>query len=210
MDGGSTDSSLEIIKKWEPKLTGWYSHPDRGQAAAINEGIAKGSAPFVCWLNSDDYFYPGGLENLLRILKEKPEQPFAYGKCWTVSKTGKKLSRYLTQSFSPWLFANFCFIAQPATLIRRSAWEKAKGVNEDMEMAFDYDLWWRLYNTFGKPEYCKDFIAATRMHKDTKTANQLELHYQESIDVVRRHNGSVPLKWHVALPVMKLIRKFNK
>lgn len=52
LDGGSSDNSLEIIRKWELRLAGWRSHADDGQAAAINEGIAQGSAPYVCWLNS--------------------------------------------------------------------------------------------------------------------------------------------------------------
>ena len=60
LDGGSTDNSLDVIKKWERWLSGWRSHPDDGQSAAINEGIALGNAPFVCWLNSDDWFLPGG------------------------------------------------------------------------------------------------------------------------------------------------------
>jgi len=210
MDGGSSDNSVEIIKKWESKLAGWSSHPDSGQAAAINEGIAKGSAPFVCWLNSDDYFYPDGLKRLLQTLQEKPDRHLTYGKCWTVSETGKKLFPYLTRPFSPWLFANFCFIAQPATLFTRSAWEHLDGLNEQMQMAFDYDLWWRLYKEFGIPGYCKDFVAATRMHKETKTANQPDLHYRESIEVVNRNYGSIPFKWRAALPAMKLIRKLNK
>ena len=61
LDGGSTDNSVDVMRKWEQKLAGWRSHPDDGQAAAINEGIAQGSAPFVCWLNSDDWFLTGGL-----------------------------------------------------------------------------------------------------------------------------------------------------
>ncbi|MFP3520549.1 glycosyltransferase, partial [Pseudomonas sp. SIMBA_077] len=52
LDGGSTDNSVEIIRKWEHKLAGWRSYPDKGQAAAINEGILQGKAPYVCWLNS--------------------------------------------------------------------------------------------------------------------------------------------------------------
>jgi len=57
MDGGSTDNSLEVIRKWEHRLAGWRSHADGGQAAAINQGIALGHAPYVCWLNSDDWFF---------------------------------------------------------------------------------------------------------------------------------------------------------
>jgi len=63
MDGGSTDNSIEIIRKWEGQLAGWRSHKDGGQAAAINEGIALGRAPYVCWLNSDDWFCLLGLKS---------------------------------------------------------------------------------------------------------------------------------------------------
>ncbi|MBE9548548.1 MAG: glycosyltransferase [Proteobacteria bacterium] len=209
LDAGSTDNSLEIIKRWEPQLAGWRSQQDNGQAAAINEGIAQGTAPYVCWLNSDDFYYKNGLKNLLQALKQHPESPFVYARCWTVSGAGNKLIPYLTRGFTPWLFANFCFIAQPATLITRSAWEAAGGLDETMQMAFDYDLWWRLFKALGKPAYGKGFVAASRMHKDTKTANFTELHYRESIEVVSRNWGSVPLKWRVALPLIRTLRKLS-
>ena len=210
MDGGSSDVSLEIIKRWEPKLAGWRSRPDDGQAAAINEGIARGAAPYVCWLNSDDFYYENGLKNLLEILEKNPTFQVAYGRCWAVSRKGKKVVPYITLPFWPQLFANFCFIAQPATLITRPAWEHAGGLDKNMQMAFDYDMWWRLYKAYGKPAYCRQWVAATRMHKGTKTTNQTELHYRESIDVVKRNWGPVPFKWRAALPVMKMIRKLNK
>jgi glycosyltransferase involved in cell wall biosynthesis len=80
MDGGSTDNSVEIIKKWAAKLAGWRSHKDSGQSAAINEGISLGSAPYVCWLNSDDYLLPDKLVKLLDILEGNPQVPMAYGR----------------------------------------------------------------------------------------------------------------------------------
>jgi len=210
MDGGSSDDSVKVIKKWKDKLAGWRSQPDEGQAAAINEGIASGSAPLVCWLNSDDFLYTGGLKQLIKTLQERPERHFVYGRCWTVSKTGRKVSPYLTRPFSPGLFANFCFVAQPATLVTRRAWEQLNGLDANMQMAFDYDLWWRLYHAFGVPGYCKQFVAATRWHKDTKTATQSSLHYRESIKVVEQCYGSVPFKWRVALPLVKVIHKWIK
>lgn len=209
LDGGSTDSSLDIIKKWEPKLAGWRSRPDDGQSAAINEGIAQGTAPYVCWLNSDDLYYPDGLSNLLQSLEQQFGCPFVYGRCWTISASGKKLCPYLTLPFIPWIFANFCFIAQPATLIRRSAWEAVDGLNTKMQMAFDYDLWWRLFKVHKKPVYNKCFVAATRMHQETKTAKNTGLHYQESIEVVKKNWGSIPIKWRLGLPLMRLFRKIE-
>lgn len=207
MDGGSTDASLEVIRKWEPKLAGWRSGKDKGQAAAINEGISLGLAPYVCWINSDDFFYPEGLARLLGVMQGESPAAMAYGRCWSVTRKGKKISPYLTRPFSPRLFANFCFIAQPGTLISRAAWENTGGLNADMHMAFDYDLWWRLFKSYGEPVYCRYFVAATRMHEDTKTARQIELHYEESRELVQRHWGRIPIKWRVMLPVMRLIRK---
>jgi glycosyltransferase involved in cell wall biosynthesis len=209
MDGGSTDGSLEIIRAWEGRLAGWQSGADGGQSAAINAGIARGAAPFVCWLNSDDFFYPHGLARLVRRLEEDTERQWAYGRCWTVSATGKRILPYLTMPFIPRLFANFCFIAQPATLVTRAAWERAGGLDESLQMAFDYDLWWRLYQQCGQPARCGQFVAATRMHKDTKTARNTDLHYAESIAVVRRNWGRVPLKWRLALPCVKWLHRLN-
>ena len=65
MDGGSKDNTLEVIKKWEYKLQGWRSRKDEGQSAAINEGMKLGTAPYCCWLNSDDYFLEDSLSLLL-------------------------------------------------------------------------------------------------------------------------------------------------
>ena len=90
-DGGSTDESLQVIRNWEPRLTGWRSHADAGQAAAINEGVAKGSAPFVCWLNSDDWMLPRGLERLLAALDERPSAPMAYGRTWNFDEDGQRM-----------------------------------------------------------------------------------------------------------------------
>jgi glycosyltransferase involved in cell wall biosynthesis len=210
MDGGSTDDSLEIIKRWEHKLTGWKSRPDEGQAAAINEGIALGSAPYVCWLNSDDFYYENGLKSLLESLKKYDGRQWVYGRCWTVSEQGSKIFPYITMPFWPQLFANFCFIAQPSTMITRKAWEHLGGLTQGMNLAFDYDFWWRLFNEYGKPVFYKRFAAATRMHSATKTANFAEDHYAESMDVVRRHWGTVPLKWRAVLPIKRTMQNFGK
>lgn len=82
-------------------------------------------------------------------------------------------------------------------------------MNASMHLAFDYDLWWRIYGEFRVLLYCRKFISATRMHRKTKTATKVETHYQESIDVLSRYWGSVPMKWRIALPIMKTIRKLG-
>lgn len=127
LDGGSTDRTLEVIQRWAPRLAGWRSHADAGQAAAINEGIAAGRAPFVCWLNSDDYYLAGGLASLLDALRAAPQAAFAYGDTEMVDAAGKFLRRYPTRRFSRFWFRQYCFVSQPATLMRRSAWGAVGG-----------------------------------------------------------------------------------
>lgn len=199
-DGGSSDNSVEVIQRFAPRLSGWRSHPDSGQSAAINECIAQGSAPYVCWLNSDDMLLPGGLSALVRALEANPALPAVYGRAWNIiERTGNKLPAWV-EPFNIHRLAMRCIISQPATLIRRSAWEGVDGVDEKLQMAMDYDLWWRLYQKFGELGFVDEYIAINREHADTKTRNNRSQHYREAIDIVRRHYGSVPLKWWFAQP----------
>lgn len=202
LDGGSSDNSPAVIKNWENRLAGWRSGPDLGQAAAINEGIARGSAPYVCWLNSDDFFLPGGLRALLEAMESAVDSPAAYGRAWNVDCNGKKIRPYWTVPFSRRHLANRCFICQPATLIRRRAWEQIGGLDEKLRMAMDYDLWWRLYQRFGPLRYVDAFVAANRRHDDSKTTINRKEHYREAMRLVKRYYGCVPLKWYLAWPVM--------
>ena len=200
LDGGSTDNSVDVIRKWEHRLTGWRSSPDAGQAAAINEGVAKGSAPYVCWLNSDDWFLPNGLQQLIGGLEKFPNAPAVYGRSWNVvEKTGNR-SPVWVELFSERRLAVRCIVSQPASLVRRSAWEAIGGVDENLHMVMDYDLWWRLYLSAGPLQFLDGFVAVNREHEDTKTRTQRRLHYQEAMKVVRKHYGRVPLKWWLAQP----------
>lgn len=200
MDGGSTDNSLEIIKKWESKLAGWRSHRDQGQSAAINEGLAKASAPYVCWLNSDDWLLEGSLAQLINALDENLQAPAVYGKAWNFNEKKQSLRPVWVEPFNPNRLALRCIIAQPATLMRRSAWEAVGGLDENLHMTMDYDLWWRLFKTLGPLVYLDKFVAVNREHDLTKTKINRRLHYQEAIQTIRKHNAKVPLKWWLAQP----------
>jgi glycosyltransferase involved in cell wall biosynthesis len=199
-DAGSTDGTLEVLLRFESRLLGWRSHADRGQSAAINEGIAQGSAPYVCWLNSDDWLLEGGLARLLAALEAAPDAAMAYGRAWNYDERTTRMRPVFVRPFRERLMAQLNIVSQPATLVRRSAWEALGGVDEHLQMAMDYDLWWRIHRRFGAPLFVDAFIAVNREHDATKTATQRRAHYREAIDVVRRHYGRVPLKWWLAQP----------
>lgn len=200
MDGGSSDESVGIIHKWESSLSGWRSQHDDGQAAAINEGIAKGRAPYVCWLNSDDWLLPRGLAKLVSVLERYANAPAVYGRVWNIDEKTKVKRAVWVEAFDERRLALRCIISQPATLIRRSIWEAIGGVDPTLHMAMDYDLWWRLFKTAGPPLFVDEFIAVNREHEATKTRTLRRLHYQEAMKVVRKYYGRVPLKWWLAQP----------
>lgn len=201
MDGGSTDGSLDIIRRWEHRLAGWRSHRDNGQAAAINEGIACGSAPYVAWLNSDDWYLKGGLAHLCRALSDEAQNaPMAYGLALNVvEKSGRRYPVWV-EPFSERRLALRCIISQPATLIRRSAWEAVGGADPDLHMVMDYDLWWRLFKARGALYFVQQDVAVNREHETTKTNTLRRRHYSEAIRTVRKHHGSVPIKWWLMQP----------
>ena len=96
MDGGSSDDSVAIIQNYESHLAGWVSEPDDGQSAAVNKGIAWGTAPFVTWLNSDDTLEENGLTNLHECLSRAPAAPAAYGRAIHINSNGRKVGIYRT------------------------------------------------------------------------------------------------------------------
>ena len=198
VDGGSKDESLKIIRRWERRLAGWRSYPDSGQAAAINEAIANGGAPFVCWLNSDDRWLPGALGKLVATLQSQPDAPAVYGN--VMNQGARGLSPLRVEPFSEERLARRCIISQPGTLIRRASWNEIGGLREDLHMALDYDLWWRLYKQFGPLVYDARMVAVNRDHPNTKTNRFRRQHYREAIAVVREHFGRVPLRWWLAQP----------
>ena len=199
-DGGSTDGSLDTLRRWERHLAGWRSGADRGQAAAINEAIARGSAPYVAWLNSDDLYAAGGLKRLVDLLEREPARAAAYGRAQNIDEDARLTGAVWTEPFDRRRLAVRNIVSQPASLIRRAAWDAVGGVDGSMTMAFDYDLWWRLFDRFGAMAYLDEVAAFNRNHDQTKTRTRRRLHYEEAIRVVRRHYGRVPIKWWLMWP----------
>jgi len=199
-DAGSKDGSVRIIERYADRLAGWRSHPDAGQSAAINECIRRGTAEYVCWLNSDDLLLPGGLHKLWKRLDDDRELPVAFARAWNLDDATGRKSPVWVEPFDVRRLATRCIVSQPATLIRRACWEAVGGIDEKLHMSMDYDLWWRLYKRFGPLGFVDDFTAVNREHQDTKTRRNRRRHYREAMAVVRRHYGSVPLKWWLAQP----------
>ncbi len=146
-DGGSTDDTQRVIACWRHRLTWWRSAPDQGQAASINEAIGRGRAPFVCWMNSDDLFLPEGLAALVQALEADRGTAVAYGGCRLIDENGHLIGLRRGREVSARSLSRRSVIPQPASLIRREAWNRVGCLKENLHLSFDYDLWWRLYRS---------------------------------------------------------------
>jgi len=202
LDAGSSDESQLVISKRDHELAFWRSHPDSGQAAAINEGIqvlcrSQSAIDVVAWLNADDFYLPGGMALMRDALDRNPEWIAVAGGAIVVDDDGQWTGDVPTAPFDRASFARMCTICQPATLIRRHAWEEAGGLDAQLQMCFDYDLWWRLSHQ-GTIGYISDRVAASRDHAETKTRTRRPQYFAEATAVVRREMGHVPWHWYIS------------
>jgi len=94
VDGGSTDDTVNIIKKYEDKLSWWTSEKDGGQTDAINKGLARAKGDIFAWINSDEIYEPGALTAAVKYLQEHPEVGMVYGDCNYINESGRLIGRF--------------------------------------------------------------------------------------------------------------------
>ena len=195
IDGGSTDGTVEILKKYEGRLQ-WISEKDEGLADAVNKGLARASGEIVGWLNSDDMYRPGTLRTVSGYFSDHPDCQWLYGKCRIIDDKDHEIYRSVTRyknimlkdfRYDRLLTENF--ISQPAVFFRKALAEEAGKLRTDLRFAMDYDLWLR----FGKkyparviPEYLSDF----RRHRDSLSENYTGNQFLEQYAVAKSHGAS--------------------
>lgn len=174
IDGGSTDKSKEIIKKYEKHLSHWESEIDSGQSHAISKGLSYATGDVINWLNSDDYLEPGSL----KLISEIFEDPSVNAYCGVSRIFGFGTSRI--SSGTDVYFGNLektialARIDQPETFFRRSTWLDIGGINHRYHYLMDKELWIRFLLRFGLAgvRRSKDIIANFRLHNASKTVSR--------------------------------------
>ena len=146
IDGGSTDESITIIKKYEKWLGYWVSEPDRGQSHAINKGFSAATGKIVSWLNSDDLYLPNTFKTITDYSSKYPEAgAWAGGGRQIDSKTGEKIWDRPPPplGFEEILCWSQYSLPQPSCFLNRSVLNNTLFVNEKYHMRMDFDLWLR-------------------------------------------------------------------
>jgi GT2 family glycosyltransferase len=202
LDAGSSDESRAILGRRSDELAFWRSGPDGGQASAVNDGLARLSSEFpgvdaVGWLNADDFLLSDGLAQMEASLRAHPDWVAVTARGLLADEEGMLGDEIATEPFARDRFALMCTICQPASLIRRSAWEGVGGLDTSLDMCFDYDLWWRLSH-LGPIGYLNMPAAASRDHGETKTRRRRAIYFEEAKRIVKRETGTVPWHWWIS------------
>lgn len=167
IDGGSTDGSVEVIKKYESRLAYWVSEKDRGQAEAINKGFARAKGEILAWLNSDDYYMLNTISIVVRCFEQNPDVVMVYGDMLAVDGDGQTTNILKYQQLSLDDLLCFQIIGQPSVFFRRSAFEKAGPLEPTFHFMLDHHLWVRLAQQ-GRILHVPQIWSAARYHAEAK------------------------------------------
>jgi GT2 family glycosyltransferase len=196
IDGGSTDESVEIIRKYESHLAYWVSERDRGQSDAISKGFRRATGEMLAWINSDDVYKPNAVAEAVKYLMGHAECPVVYGDVDFVDGAGKFISHFQTDLFLPPRMFFDHFIPQPAAFIRRQAFELAGGLDTALHFCMDYDLWLRVALN-GCFEHVPRTWALYRVHGTSKSTNLQALRWTETAQSLSRFfaRSDIPTDW---------------
>lgn len=202
LDGGSTDDSVEIVRRYEPWLTYWHSRKDGGQAEAIATGFEMATGEIFCWLNSDDIFLPGSLRTVGKLFRKHRSTDFVYGNRLVIDADGGVIGRHIW----PWHLTRAHWaigqpMAQECCFWRRELYEKAGGIDRSKFFILDYDLFFRMWRK-GRFRKTSEYLGCIRVHEEAKNSRHR--------DVWERELAAARIQYGLKLPGYFGIRMLNR
>jgi glycosyltransferase involved in cell wall biosynthesis len=173
VDGGSTDGSVDVIRRYEDRLAWWTSGPDRGQAAALNAAFARSRGEILGWLNSDDALLPGAVTRVVEELERDLTVLLAYGRALFVDEQGREIFPLEARPFDLEAMVRACanHVVQPGSLFRRRAFAVAGPFIERGYYFFDFEFVLRLAQAApGSVKVIDATLATYRVHPESKSA----------------------------------------
>jgi glycosyltransferase involved in cell wall biosynthesis len=182
IDGGSSDGSVEIIKKYESQITYWVSEKDRGQSHAINKGLAHATGEIFNWINSDDYLEPGALFHIAECFQNNPEVKAVGGYCRLFNNQTpfSIISRIGRDGTTEENIIHY-WMNQPSTFFKTEIIKEFGGVNETLHYCMDLELWFRFLAKYSIQNIylSRHLLSHFRHHDDSKTEKVNELFIAE-------------------------------
>ena len=173
IDGGSSDSSVDIIKGYGNKIDYWVSEKDEGQSDAFIKGFNKCRGEWLTWLNADDLLLPNAIQNLVENARKFPDVGCFTGNIiWTDAhdrilqcRKGERWSNLLPEN-------GILNVYGPTTFFKSSLYKSVKGLNRDLHYQMDTDLWWQFYKSGASFKRMDQYIWVLRVHENAKTTAQ--------------------------------------
>ncbi len=195
-DGGSTDGSVNIIRKYADRLAWWCSEKDQGQSDAINKGWKRATGEIYAYLNSDDTLESGAVRVVVEAFQANPHAGVVHGGWRYIDAYGHEIGigRGAQTDFNRLLRdGQISCVAQPASFFRASLVCQVGLLDRTLHMSMDYDLLLRLARV-SEMVYVRRVLASYRIHTSAKSPSFAERHWQESLLVRARYGGRYFLK----------------
>jgi len=197
-DGGSTDGTLNVIKKYVkkyPSLIRYESKKDGGQLDAINNGLLKAKGDIVTFINADDVYEPGAFESVAGHFIENPNALWFVGKCRIINDKDYEIAKFWTfckdilikiNWYSLLLFTSN-YVSQPSTFITKKAYLKYGPFTGNKKFVYEYDMWL----TLGKvmmPSVINKYLSKFRISDDNISSVIYNDLFDMDINVVKKHS----------------------
>ena len=200
LDGGSTDGSVDVIKKYAHFLKYWRSRKDEGQSAAINEGFQQSTGDILAWINSDDYYEAGSFLQVAEVFAARPDTVLVYGDYSVLYPNGRKvLKPKVSCDFNIMAYA-YLMIPQPAAFWTRNAYIQSGGLDLSLKLVMDLDLFLRMSRNFSasRIHHLREPLATFRVHAGGKSVALKEGFSEETARILPRY---IPIRsdWQMRL-----------
>lgn len=197
IDGGSTDGSVDTIRKYEPWLTYWISESDQGQSHAINKGLKRTTGDIVAYLNSDDYYAPNTFSTMVRYFIDEPSYQWLIGTCRYVTDEGVFVHDSVVRQPAPedpvdWVLRRRWGHPQASTFWRSEVFEHCGYFREDMHYVFDVEYGIRVFFGGMVPLVVPELLATRTLHTDCKTVSSPEAFTRERDQFVEIYAPQLP------------------
>jgi glycosyltransferase involved in cell wall biosynthesis len=172
IDGGSTDGSVDIIRRYQHALAAWISEPDRGQTDALIKGLGRATGEVHGWLCSDDLLLPGTLAAVAEFFTAHPAAMAVYGDALWIDADGRYLRPKKEMGFNRFVFLHdHNYVPQPSMFWRASLYAAVSGLDPAFDLAMDADLWER-FSRHTRIEHVPLYFSCMRYYERQKTRSR--------------------------------------
>ncbi len=196
MDGGSTDDTIDIVKKYAADgRIKWHSGKDTGQYDAVNKGFTNAKGSILGWINADDIYHECAVEKIVEVFNEQPNVDVVYGKFYTFQDGRKYMKSMFTRPFSHKWLRRYCYTNPSVTFVRAST-VRDEGflINTSIPTYGDWDWYLRMAESGKKFHYIPEILGYFRIHSSSRIMrmNQQQIRIERSM-IAQRHN--IPMQY---------------